>query len=812
MNGQDAFINEGTPFSPEWLVLEGAALTGNILVTGSIGSGKSQGTVLPFLDQILGNFSERPALLAIDPKNTFIPKAKQIIERRGMSDHLLHLSLDGAVTFNPIYYPDALKNSRFLDIAQMIRAAAVNFMGKSFDSPFWEISAFNLVKNSLVYCAAVNGYYTLRDLYSVMVQAVEGNLGAKLGECLRDERFGEEERYNISCAVDYFAREYKQLDEKVRTGILATSTSFLNQFQEYRAGRIFCPAEDQLSIPSMDEVVDQGRLLLFDIKSPALARSMGTFIKLHYQQSILNRLSDGRGSSRYAVLLIDEYQDVVSTGAGSTLGDERFLAKSREARAVTIAAAQSYSSIENSVGRDRAARELFQNFRTRIACHSTDLATIKSFQELAGQYDRKKQSHSVSEISQHTERNFVLGGFDLKEATISESVSTNEQKEYFLTGKEFSRLKNFEAYCLAYDGVESKFHKLYLKPYFLEKKETLHRDLLKSIKTKATAMAIALGLLSPSPSHAFPTVCSAVDTPDFRSCLNFTVSGSMCGWPIPRPCARISYYVPQTMIEVVSNPKETFFRGLPGVEAQLATTLDVVPFSAEDDDNSYSYHAHAISAPFASIPFHLLPCGGAPIDRFCFSAMSEHVSAHWRTGSADLLQPGFLAWSLSPKACLVRGALAGGGTSTPSSGSYPGCSFSMDWLPKYPPSAHDTCTGWGPFFPRSGTYQGTSHVGAALMIAARLKSLGSEVFKTVPGSPDEKWQMISPQSSSCFREGENLGSLETWRRVNEWRRPLSGHPKNFLFTVWKRVGCTIDWPAVPAVYAAIEMMSAVCKL
>ena len=105
------------------------------------------------------------------------------------------------------------------------------------------------------------------------------------------------------CASSYF-KEFDQFDEKVKTGVLATATSFLNQFQEYRASQIFCPDPDKLVIKTMDEVVDQGKILLFDIASPGLARSMGTFIKLHYEQSVLNRLvSPNRGKEPRSSLL-----------------------------------------------------------------------------------------------------------------------------------------------------------------------------------------------------------------------------------------------------------------------------------------------------------------------------------------------------------------------------------------------------------------------------------------------------------------------------------------------------------------------------
>ncbi len=794
----------------EWVIQNQRALNGNILVTGSIGSGKTQGTILPYFDQILANFRPEPAVLAIDPKGTFVEKALKIVEERGLSDRVLHLRLGGNVTFNPIFEKNSLKNSRFLSIAQMIRAAAANFDSQSGRSDaFWENSSYNLIKSSLIYCAAVLDYYTLKDLYGVMVRAGEDELCQTLEEVGKDEKFGEEESANINFALEYFAREYAQLETKVRTSILATATSFLNQFQEYQANRLFCPKEADLTLHSMRDAIDQGMILLFDVRNTALARSMGTFVKLHYEQALLNRLADSTASKeRAGLLLVDEYQDIVTVGSGGALGDGAFLAKGREGNTITIAATQSLTSLENAVGREKAARELIQNFRTRVVCHSSDPATIRNFQELVGQVDRSKRSHSISEQAHHTKRNLVLGGFEAKDANISESISHTEQKEYVVTTGDFSRLNSFEAFSLVYDGVGTTFRKLCLKPYYLEKKNTPHAEVLKSLK----ALAAGLLLVIASSVGAFPNVCTVAKTDEFRSCMETKIGVCMCGWPTPRPCAKIEYYVPQTFVEVMPDPGESYFGSLPGAAIQLAG-MAKTPFGHEADTDAQSFHAHTINVPLAMIPYSLLACDGSRMDRFCFDGMSEHLGENWKTGSADSLQPQFLLWGISPKACLIKGAVtgvAGGSTASPTPGT-PMCSVPMSWVPKYPPSSHEACNGWGTFYPRYGTYHGPSQTAGALMIASRMKSLSSEIFNSTPTATDEKWQMISPQSSSCFREGQNVGLLEHIKNVRELGRLGNGKLKGHLFVVWSKVSCCKDFAEVPVTFAATEAMIAACK-
>ena len=311
---------------------------------------------------------------------------------------------------------------------------------------------------------------------------------------------------------------------------------------------------------------------------------------------------------------------------------------------------------------------------------------------------------------------------------------------------------------------------------------------------------------------AFPNICTVVKTPTFRSILSLHHSLSMCGWPIPRPCVHFSYMWPQFFIEVTSNPKESFFTGLPGATVQLATTIESIPFAAEDDESSYSFHAHTINVPFSMIGVRGMPCGGAQYDRFCFSSMSEHLGRLWKTGEGDSLQPAWLAWSLSPKACLLKGAIESiGGNSTPTG--YPNvgmCSFNRSWMLRFPPSNQPVCTGWGIHFPRYGTVTSSDQNTASLIIADRIRSLGSEVFQSVPTNYSDIWQMIYPTASSGFRRGQNIGILRI-KRVSDIGRIWSGKFKNYLYVVWKRVGCTRDIPFIASTQAWLAGLEAACR-
>ena len=812
-----------TSDSPNWLSVDLKSLNGNTLITGSIGSGKTQGTVLPYLKQLICNLNPSPAVLCIDPKGTFTKEAIKIAKASGHEDRIVHIKLGGSKTFNPIFVKDALRGARFLQTTQMLRAAAANF-SRSKAGDFWELSSFNLLKNCLVHLAATKTYYTLNDLYQTVLDANTSKLSIDLIKEFQNFELDLEQKSNIASAQRYFEKEFSAFEEKLQTNIMATTTSFLNQFQEYQASRIFCPAEQDLTIKSMAEAIRDSKIILFDVTEPGLSKAMGTFVKLSFEQAVLDRLKNGESNRIPAVMIVDEYQDVVSVGNNGSLGDDKFLAKCREGNAIVVAATQSLSSIDNALGSEKAAKEIFQNFRTRIACHSADLSTIKSFQELVGEYDREKLTESYSRHSPDASLSAVTGNIDSRKTNMGESISLSTAKESYITAKDFSNLEVFEAFAIVFDGVRSQFQKLFLKPHFLAEKETTHRNIIelmrkkdrKVLKTAAAGVSVAvLSIFLPVNTKAaalFPNLCDVVKSPDFTSNLELNFSGCTCGWP-PHPCAFITYYAPETFIEVVANPKESFFKKHPGASLQLKSLGPTSPtFGAEGELDSHSFHAHVLTVPFLSAFSSAMPCGSNVTERGCFEAMSEHLGPLWSTGSADLLQPQFLAFGLNPKACLLWGAaksLVGGEPNFHPGGAM--CSTPRQFMKIFPPSSHSACAGWGPFFPRSGTYEGPSQTVGSMMIAARMKSLASEVFLGTPTMPDEKWQMIKPNSSAGFREGETPAFVETFKRGNEYGRLAGGGVKNYLYVIWRRRACCKELTNVVTTKASVVGIKAACS-
>ncbi|MGE3759055.1 MAG: hypothetical protein AB7H97_14935, partial [Pseudobdellovibrionaceae bacterium] len=94
---------EKTGEKEKWVKIPSRGVSGGIFISGSVGSGKTQGSILRYLPQILRSKGGCPAMLVIDPKRTFLANAEKIIKREGLGDKIVKISLRGNVSFNPVY-------------------------------------------------------------------------------------------------------------------------------------------------------------------------------------------------------------------------------------------------------------------------------------------------------------------------------------------------------------------------------------------------------------------------------------------------------------------------------------------------------------------------------------------------------------------------------------------------------------------------------------------------------------------------------------------------------------------------------------
>lgn len=798
----------------EWICIGRSGLVTGIMLVASTGGGKSIACLVPWAKQFMQNFDPFPSIVIIDPKDTFARSVLKMALDLGVSKRVVHFTLDGAFKTNPIYRPNMLRDSGHMYVAGLIRAATINFMGsEEGDQKFWGSKGNVLIKNLIAYCAAkYDGYFTLKDFYQEMIEVADRDFATEIEVFLQDDKYDWQEKRNLEIAGDYFEYEFANLDSKIKDSIAQTASSFLAQIREARIERVFCPPKEEINFWGFDEIVDEGKIFVFGIDVPGLSGPLSVLMKLMYQGSVMSRIKEPKRleTKRLSVGIYDEYQTFVSLGGGQIEGDDDYAAKRREAMGVTIVATQSHSSLLQATGSDVGTDVLIANFRTRIIGATSDVRTINHYKDIAGEIEEIVESDSYTESGQKPVKQILGKGLLTSDPTVSQSVNRNTQKRSRISGESMSQLKTFEAIGVVFNGVDTEFHdKICLKPAFLPTMRVPHKKVIEM----ARAAAMACLLLFTFKAQSFPSICSAVKAPAFEMCMEHVKSSCTCGFP-PHPCTSHTYYVPTSYIEVTSRPKHSFFNDLPGASSQLKALKDDWFSSGSVEMDNRFYQARVLPVPFANTVYSGMPCATNSVDRPCFEAMSEHISTQWKTGSGDANDPQFKLWAVSPKACLIKGAAMAASTGNVSNGTPAGggsCGFEMPATTTFPPVTGDICGGWGTLLPRTGFVESNSSVGGALLAAERIRSIASEVYHSTAIDPDEKWQMIFPQSSSCFHEGQAVGKLETLNGVNEIGRLTKLDHDSWLFVVWKRVSCCSESTNIPQAEFAKKAMKAMCQ-
>jgi type IV secretory pathway TraG/TraD family ATPase VirD4 len=229
------------------------------------------------------------------------------------------------------------------------------------------------------------------------------------------------DRKTCAC-LDYFADVWLSLDEKLRTDIM----SFIRNLVQPFLRQPYAPIFSGRSTLSIGQMIDAGAIFYLNLptaRHPAMARAVGTFVKLEYFQEVRRRLDKPRPS----FLLCDEYSEFVSFGEGQP--DASFFAMSRQSNHANIVAVQNINSFLMH-SRDQApVLNLLGNCAVKVFLRNTDQKTNEYASELHGQEIVEAQAITVG----------APGGNRRGKAT--SSITGSDQFCHVLRPEAFTRLK-----------------------------------------------------------------------------------------------------------------------------------------------------------------------------------------------------------------------------------------------------------------------------------------------------------------------------------------------------------------------------------
>ena len=155
--------------APRWLEIPERGLYTGVAVIGSIGSGKTQGVIIPAMRQLFAYRAKDAARklsgIVLEVKGDLCRQLQKILVVCGRADDYVEVSLDGPIRYNPL-------NNSLDPYAQAFNIASVitAIWGKG-KEPFWQQSYTDLVRYAILLHRIRDGYVTMVDIFRTVVSA-----------------------------------------------------------------------------------------------------------------------------------------------------------------------------------------------------------------------------------------------------------------------------------------------------------------------------------------------------------------------------------------------------------------------------------------------------------------------------------------------------------------------------------------------------------------------------------------------------------------------------------------------------------------
>ena len=448
--------------------LDEKALFQNILITGSIGTGKTSSGMYNITKQLMSYNSyndKKIGMLILDVKGNYYDFVRKEAIKNGRLQDLVCIDISGDTYYNPI---DKTELSSDI-IAGRLKEILLLFSKNNTES-FWIDKAGMLLSEVIKFIRLYNeNYVTFYEIHKIINDIdyylkMKKNIKSKLIK----NKYSEEDIFNINSSVDYIEKEFLKLDERTKGIIIAEISRITGIFVlNYDINRTFCPEKSKINFKGFRDVIDNGKIVVLKMnisKYGDISRIIASYLKMDFQREVLMQVTrKNKENIRKTAFISDEYQEYI------TKNDAEFYAQSRETMCINAVATQSYSSLYNTLKDEFATDVIIQSLVNKIWYRQDDIRTIEKAQKVIGKEEKEKVSQTMSESSKEANYNYILKKFVTQNSNLSESINKYKVLEEKFDMKEFSyNLKVFEAIALISYKNKNSVLKIKMLTYFLE--------------------------------------------------------------------------------------------------------------------------------------------------------------------------------------------------------------------------------------------------------------------------------------------------------------------------------------------------------
>ncbi len=468
-NNNDLKILLGFNEKEEPVYLKQKALFQNILITGSIGTGKTSSAMYPITRQLLEYRNEEGNQiggLVLDVKGNYYKEVKEMLKNENREKDLVVIDLSGNIKYNPLDKKDL--NPEIL--ANRLKNILLLFSPETTES-FWLDKTENLITEVIKFIRIYNDSYVDFVELSKIINSKE-YYEEKLYEVkkrLYKGQLSKKEIYDLSTFIDFYNNEFLNLDSRTSSIIKSELSRITSIFiSNYNINQCFCPKKEEINFSGFEECIEKGQVVVLNMNISEyrnLSKIIAAYLKFDFQTTVLKRL--GKSINIKEVFFIsDEYQEYV------TESDANFYATAREAKCINIVATQSYTSLQNALSSKESTDVIIQNIINKIWFRIDDNYTIESAIKQIGKEEKERVGKTLSENSKTSMYNYFTKSFTSIDSGLSESYNKTYQLEDRFNPKFFSQeLEIFEALIFISDGKKILIpEKIKLIPEFLRVK------------------------------------------------------------------------------------------------------------------------------------------------------------------------------------------------------------------------------------------------------------------------------------------------------------------------------------------------------
>lgn len=438
-NLSDNGLKFGKDSSGNQLYIKEETLYQNLLVTGSIGSGKTSGAVSNLCYELI---KTGKGGLILDAKGSFVDIITHICKKTGRMKDLKIISLESNAYFNLLN-----QNISNLELAARLKQVIYLLTTNNNSDSYWFDKVENLLANILI----LIDYYNKESKNIMEIHKLVSNteyLKEKINltkKLLLKNPPDDKTCFEIGNVISFLQNEFVKLDSRVSTIIKSEITRLtIPLITEYEIYRKFCINEGCREEVTFEEVSNQIVVLSINIgQRKSLAKIIAIFLKLSFQKNVLSNISKSKAS----FFIADEYQEFAN------IEDAHFLSLSRETKCMNIISTQSYSSLRSAVKDEGITSVIIQNLVNKVWFRNDDNYTISEAIKQLGKVNVVKENKIISENSQESKKYIFKEGFRNKKSSISSSISFTVNKENEYDENFFTReLKTFESLAFISDG------------------------------------------------------------------------------------------------------------------------------------------------------------------------------------------------------------------------------------------------------------------------------------------------------------------------------------------------------------------------